>query len=318
MKAQMFDRMTATVAVISVAICMFVPLLTLSIALRESRPITAKPEGTGEAEVTVGIAVIIRATARRLLRTGAQNVLRTTFGAFTRTTVRTFTRRFIRMSLKPIALSVTRGIRHPGGAEAAQPPQGSSWLAVLLGYVGLTFSFWGVLLIVRHESPQTVSSIVGGIPPIAASLLAAFPILVYSLLTQLYARWFRVRLHFQTQLDGLLLQAYFTGAGSFLPLTTDVDYRGSSRNKTRVATLTLMSMLILHLVLHWLGWLWNWEIMRFCGATFLVYCFVYAFPLRPLEGHYIWTRSKLLWFFVWAPILVLFVMDMPEAFTEIL
>jgi hypothetical protein len=51
---------------------------------------------------------------------------------------------------------------------------------------------------------------------------------------------------------------------------------------------------------------------------FLVYCFVYAFPLRPLEGHDLWKRSKLLWACAFAPIFIAFVFFFPAELTAIL
>ena len=36
-------------------------------------------------------------------------------------------------------------------------------------------------------------------------------------------------------IDGILLQGYFTGGLSFLPLTTDMEYRGPAHDAARVA-----------------------------------------------------------------------------------
>ena len=54
------------------------------------------------------------------------------------------------------------------------------------------------------------------------------------------------------------------------------------------------------------------------SSLVLVYCFVYSFPIRPLEGYWIWTASKGLWLVVWLPILTSFVVSMPGAVLSLL
>ena len=150
-----------------------------------------------------------------------------------------------------------------------------------------------------------------------AALMAA-PLLVHALVTTLAARATGVGVTFRTQLDGLLLQGYFTGAGSFLPLATDVEYRGDEAAKARTATIALLSLLAVHLVLAAVGRGLGLYPFTFAGAAVLMYCFVFSFPLAPLEGHHLWQRSKLLWLAVWLPTLVAFLANMPDVFAEVL
>jgi hypothetical protein len=51
---------------------------------------------------------------------------------------------------------------------------------------------------------------------------------------------------------------------------------------------------------------------------FLVYAFVYCFPIKPLEGYFVWSSSKLQWILVTLPILVAFLTWLPPEFGEIL
>ena len=70
---------------------MFLPMVIIH--LYES-DIHLKNESTGE--ITVGLAVILRATTRRLFRGISTNIMRTTVGAFGRTSARAVTRRFVK------------------------------------------------------------------------------------------------------------------------------------------------------------------------------------------------------------------------------
>ena len=115
-----------------------------------------------------------------------------------------------------------------------------------------------------------------------------------------------------------MLQAYFTGAGSFLPLTTDVEYEGDDKSACKLAVGSLLGMLGFFGIFFVAGGIYNLAILKFLGSMFLVYCFVYSFPIKPLEGHFIWSFNKLVWLLVMLPILISFMTCMDYAFGEIL
>jgi hypothetical protein len=267
-----------------------------------------------EEEVTVGIAVIARATARRLLSTAVHNVLRTTVGTFSRAASRTFLRRLIRFIVRTLfgVLAIDLLFYYGfSGIPALQAPR-HPVVAVGLGVVALSLSFFGILHVI---DPHLAASVTTGAPLsyLTCSVLAGLPLAVYGGIHAVAARWLDVDLHFNTSLDGLLLQAYFTGAGSFLPMTTDIEYVGSSRNNMRMAFISLMSMFVVHLGLTFVGHMTGSVTLRFAGAMFLLYCFVYMFPIRPLEGYDIWCANKGLWLVVFIPILIAFFL-LPEEF----
>ena len=123
---------------------------------------------------------------------------------------------------------------------------------------------------------------------------------------------------YRTEIDGLVLQAYFTGAGSFLPMTTDVEYYGDKQTHCKLACAALIGMFALFGIFFIAGEVLNMSSLNFLGSMLLIYCFVYCFPIEPLEGHIIWSHSKLLWLAISIPILAAFVGCMDSAFGDIL
>jgi hypothetical protein len=231
MKAAHFERITLDLALVSVLVCLFLPLILVAYfcAFEDIRG-TERPS----AEVTVGLAVIVRAAARRFLRAGVQNLLRTSVGTFVRASTRTMTRRMVRMSLGLLSKQALED------ATAADGPTRQSMTrsltAAVVGYLALCLSFRGVSRLVGPEAPSPI----GSLPLTTACLIAGAPLLVYTLLMFLAAHWVGVRLRINTAIDGLLIQGYFTGAGSFLPMTTDFDYDGTPRERCWQACIGLL------------------------------------------------------------------------------
>ncbi len=313
MKFRSFDRVLLVFACLCVFGFMFLPLVLLS-DYAGLNDLNGDGTGKGEEEVAVGLAVIIRTTARRLLRTGAQNVLRTTFAAFTRTSARTFTRRIVRAMLRPLTLVLAGMLKRNRPGVSAESTQYHPLVAYTLGSVSLFVSFYVIL---RLVSDETVSAVTGGLDPILASVLAAVPLTFYFVLTRISGKIFGVQVFYKTEFDGLLLQAYFTGAMSFMPLTTDVDYVGAPKAKTKVATVAILGLLIIHLSLYFGGIQSGSQMLTFLSGTTLLYAFVFSFPLQPLDGEHLWRQSKMLWFAVWLPIMIAFVSNLPPGLATI-
>jgi hypothetical protein len=303
--------MANLLAVLVVAIVLFLPLVLIWWLYVTPEPLS------GSLKTTVGIAVVVRATARRL----SQGLLRSTLGAFTRTAFRTITRRITRIAVRQLAVLTMASTMRRVGAELrdesldAESARQHPVLAIGGGFLALFASFYLILLII---GPERAGAVVRDTPLWLAALLVAAPILVHAAATIAAARLWGVPVEFRTQLDGLLLQGYFTGAGSFLPLTTDVEYRGSKSANAQVATTTLLVLLAVHYALASAGQATGLYPVQLAAAAVLVYCFVFSFPLTPLEGHHLWKRSKLLWLVVWLPILVVFTQDIPESFATVL
>ena len=273
--------------------------------------------GVQAAEVTIGIGVILRATARRLLRSASSNILRTTVGAFSRASARAVTRRQVKLASRILFGSLTKHADSDDGDRSDDEAGQSTALALALGCAALWASFFVILRLLPSADSQAV---VGGgaLSFGAAASLATLPLLAYAGLTLLAARIWNVKLGFQTAIDGVLLQGYFTGATSFLPMCTDVSHEGTQSAKLRLAVTVLGGLYVLHLTTAGLAaWLdsYGWS---FLSSMFLLYSFVYTFPIPPLEGQHIWKTSKLMWAALWIPILISFVYGVPPEFSAIL
>lgn len=308
-----YGQTLATVVAVLLAFgLLFLPIILLNSDISASSP----PADPDSLEVGVGIVVVIRATARRLLRAGAQAVMRTVFGAFTRTTARTVTRRMARIFVRQLAaLTFASFVREAWEEKDLRISLAASLRAIALGFVALFASFYVILVLIGTEQAQYIT---GGVPALEASLLMALPLILHAAITYGFASVCQVGVQYRTQLDGLLLQGYFTGAASFLPLTTDVEYHGSPRAKARLALGTLAGLMLVHLGLFAAARATASPHLLLAASGVLMYAFVFSFPLSPLEGHYLWQRSKLLWVAVWLPILLTFVSNLPAAITEVL
>lgn len=273
-------------------------------------------------EVKVGLIVILRATFRRLLRGLSVNIMQTTIGTFGRTSARTVTRRFVRFVGRVLFGSVLQD-NIDDAEEVAPTPKETNpgvlkqLVSLFLGFVGLCLSFWGILNVIPSEE---VEIIIGsrGLSELEAVLLAGVPLLAYAFLHWGFGRKFGVRTVYCTEIDGLILQGYFTGAGSFLPMTTDIEYYGENKANCNLAVSALLGMLFFFVICYIAGELFHMPGLNFLSSMFLIYGFVYCFPIEPLEGHMIWSRSKLLWAAVTLPILLAFMNFMDSAFSDIL
>jgi len=271
-------------------------------------------------EASVGIAAILRFAARRILRAGTSGVLSAAFGAVSRTSARTMIRRTVRMTIKTAAVAgqqaLAQSIRGDKAQAAKEARAQNPLLAVGLGCAALFLSFWTIL---EHVvTPSLRNTIIQDMSTLQAALIAALPLGMYALLAWFFSRFWHVKVQFSTGIDGLFLQAYFTGAGSFLPLTTDMQYIGAERSVRRVAATTLLANYVLFLILLALSNALGAYPLKFAAAITLIYVFVFAFPIKPLDGHYIWAKSKLQWVLLFLPILAAFFLYIPESLNDIL
>ncbi len=297
------DRLVvAVLAAASFLLVLLLPMFLLP-SLAVSSSSLASPNEAAEA--TVGIGVILRATTRRLLRSGASNLLRTTVGAVSRASARTLTRRVVRIAEKYFLGMMIRDLAgtNPEAAERRQP----LGVATALGVVALAASFWGVLQLVGGEASSEVLS-QGQLHVVVAGLLASVPLLVQVAVSLATAHWLGTDCRISTPVDGLILQAYFTGSGSFLPMATDVQQHGTPRAAMLASTIALAVQWGLFLVLHLASGVVDAPAVQFAAAMFLVYAFVNSFPIAPLDGYALWRGSKTLWVVVWLPILVSFLL----------
>ena len=101
-------------------------------------------------------------------------------------------------------------------------------------------------------------------------------------------------------------------------MTTDIEYAGSQRAKMWLATICLGSLFSLHLILFVIAAVLSSDLIHFASGTFLIFCFVYVFPIKPLEGYDIWAESKVLWVAVWLVVLTSFFFTLPASLSDVL
>ena len=189
-----------------------------------------------------------------------------------------------------------------------------------LGALALALSFAFVASQLDTAEAEKLASLAGmDDRPIAAlSVLAALPLALYVAAAYAVARTFGSQVRVRTAVDGLLLQAYFAGAHSFLPMTTDIEICGDERTQFKASIGILTLLYATHLILYWASELLGFQAGSTLAVFVLIYCFVYSFPIAPLQGYWIWKHNRIVWLLVWLPILVSFVMTMPAALASLL
>lgn len=278
-------------------------------------------QSTAPSEITVGLIVILRATFRRLLRGFSTSILQTTLGTFSRTSARAVTRRFVRFIGRVLFGSIVQESEDEAEGQVKQAVRKVTFWgqfgSLAFGFIGLCLSFWGILHVIPSE---TTESLIGsrGLSKLEAVILAGLPLLGYAFLHKLFGKKFGVQTGYATEIDGLVLQGYFTGAGSFLPMTTDLEYYGETKDHWKLASAALVGMFCLFVVCYIAGEVLDMGSLNFLGSMFLIYCFVYSFPIEPLEGQIVWAHNKLLWLAIILPIVLAFANYMDGAFGDIL
>lgn len=312
MNSTTIDRSLTYFASVTVVAFVALPLVVVSIYIAEPK-VSLSP---GATEATVGVGVILRAVAQRLFRAGATNVVRLTFGTMTRTIARTAVTRTIRIFIRSSAGSLAKDIMGRDD-EVVQAAPRSSLLAIIYGLIGTALSFWGVLLFTSLSVVKQLEDELGlsmGFMILAAIL----PLVFLCFACLLAARLFQTRTIFLTRVDGLMIQAYFTLSGSFLPMTTDFEFHGSPRSKSHSSLFAIFLMMLAFIALRVLGAQLENSALIFASAMFLTYLFVYSFPVFPLLGFNIWHHSKLLWLCMFAPVLLAFLFVFPQSVAALL
>jgi hypothetical protein len=288
---------------------LFVPLLAVGLLGRNS-------PGVGDAtsvEAAVGIAVILRAAARRTLTAAIGGVMHTTLATAVRAGSRALLQRLVRTTILGIlgvlALAAPRALGLRLGDDRRRRLNA---LAIGLGAAAMAVSCAGVLVGAGPDLPAEVGR--PGVPPLfAAAALAPLPLLVYVASHAVTSRIWPVSVSYATPLDGVLLQAYFTGAGAFLPMATDIRTVGHPRHCMRAAAAGIGALFVLHLALLAVARSTDTVVPEFASAMALLYAFVFAFPVRPLPGSRVWRESRAVWLAVALPILASFYFLVPDA-----
>ena len=301
--ARVLERVGALAALLLAGALLFVPLLAVGV-IGSSTP---APTRDANVEAAVGVAVILRAAAHRTVTAALGGVIHATFATAVRAGSRAVLQRLIRTTVLTVL-----GVLAVATPARLRPRLRGSWgrlrvnaLAVGIGASAMALSCVGVLYGLGPAGDGLTGQ--AGIPPaLVAGVLAASPLLVYAAVHAWSSRRWGVRVDYTTSIDGLLLQAYFTGAGAFLPMATDIETRGEGRDCMRVAALGIGALFGLHLVLHTLALTAGVAALEFASSMALLYAFVFIFPVTPLPGSRIWRCRRRVWLALVIPILASF------------
>ena len=143
----------------------------------------------------------------------------------------------------------------------------------------------------------------------AGALLFVLPLWFIYLVQSKVARRLNIRLRHETGLDGGLIQLYFAGALSFMPLSSDVVAEGTKDERGRISLAGLLAPTAVAIVL-WLVWKLtggNIQPILLASDAFLIYPVVQCFPLSPLDGHHVFRWHRSLWLAVFVVVLGVFI-----------
>jgi len=313
--AHVCERTLRVGVILLTGVLLFVPLIAVGLISRSS-PAPAVEENV---EAAVGVAVILRAATHRTVTAAIGGALNTTVSTAVRAGSRAVLQRLVRTTILTIVAVFSLAIprRYRPRIWDAQSRFKLNSLSIGIGAVAMMIACYGVL---SGVGPGLTA--VGGeevVPPLLlASAIGAMPLIVYAASHAVTSRIWSVKVDFTTSLDGLLLQAYFTGAGSFLPLATDIDCEGESGDCMRVAAVGIGSLFAVHLSLAaWVIFGGGGSTVEFASAMALLYAFVFVFPVRPLPGSRIWSHSRGVSVAITVPIIVSFYLLIPEGLAVI-
>ncbi len=291
------------IAVVLVLLCLIAPMFIIQEMTQGIE------EATSAATATVALGTIIRSNGRNILKSTFMSAVRTGLRAVTRRLIRTMLPMLLRLFLPTMRTSTKRTV------NALEDMEQPLFLGLGLGLVSLTLSFYGV---VQWHPYLEAGNFAKGLSLFTLSLLAGVNIVIHYAIMAWAGLKYGVQTSLRTSLDGMILQAYFTGALSYLPLASDVVLKGETKDKANCSTMALLSLLALSLLLDTLGVLLGWVILEMWAAQLLLYSFVISFPLKPLEGSDIFSHSRLRWAGVFFLVLLTFLLNMPETFYAIL
>lgn len=315
-------------ALLLVLLCMVLPMLLIKRLADDPSP-NAIEASVG---ATVALGALFRSSGRTVLRSGLRSTVmsavRTMTRAITRRIVRSFLPMMMRLFLPALrsstsntssaedsAAEVVEQVEEKAGSFLSSllgPQRQSLWFSLPAGMLTLGLSFYGVVHLSGNDD------LLGGLSGLEMSLMATVPLVVHFALFTLLGRLFGVQIELRTDLDGILLQGYFTGALSYLPLASDIEMEGSLQRKGACAAGVLFGMLCVYTFLALLGDWTGDALLSGCAAQVLLYAFVLSFPLPPLDGSDVWALSRWAWLALWTATLLTFLGRMPEAFYEIL
>jgi hypothetical protein len=144
------------------------------------------------------------------------------------------------------------------------------------------------------------------------------PLWVMYFAQSFWARREKVQLRHETGPIGGVIQLYFAGAFSFMPLTSDVVVDASKEVRGRIAAVGIIVPGIIAMAL-WYAYKTTGRLeLLFLADAFLIHPMVQCFPLNPLEGIFIWRWRKGVWTLIFFWIMSMFMLAASEALRNVI
>jgi hypothetical protein len=148
-------------------------------------------------------------------------------------------------------------------------------------------------------------------------------VVVLPLWVMYLAQWVSARRHNQilrheTGVDGGIIQLYFAGAFSFMPLTSDVIVDCSEKVRSRIALSGIFTTSVIAVLLWFFGKMFGSNLFIFGAEAFMLYPMVQCFPLRPLEGGFVWSYDKRIWLVMFVIIMAMFMLLASEGLNNVI
>lgn len=141
------------------------------------------------------------------------------------------------------------------------------------------------------------------------AVLFVLPLWFIYLVQSGVARHIGVPLRHETGADGGLIQLYFAGALSFMPLSSDVVVEGTTADRGRVSFFGIAIPTLVSIGL-WLFWKLTggtMQIVLLASDAFLIYPMVQCFPLDPLDGSRLFRWHRGIWATVFLVVMSAFI-----------
>ncbi len=149
-------------------------------------------------------------------------------------------------------------------------------------------------------------------------LLMVLPLWVIYFMQSGLARSMGITLRHETGIDGGVIQLYFAGAFSFMPLTSDVIIEGDTAQQGKIALAGLIGPSLIAMAL-WVAWKATGNVLLlFAADAFLIYPMVQTFPLNPLDGLRVWRWNKGIWLVVFVFIMTAFMLAGSEGLKNVI
>ena len=103
-----------------------------------------------------------------------------------------------------------------------------------------------------------------------------------------------------------------------MPLTSDVILDCEPKVRSAVALAGILPTTLLAIVLWTLAKLSGGGLLLFCAEAFMLYPMVQCFPLKPLEGGFVWEYSKKIWALMFIVVMAMFMLLASEGLNNVI